>query len=78
MLTHIKNTLIVSFAAESAKNDEELKNYIVTSAEDNAIINSEMIKEMLGNKEKIKKLYKEWKEKYNKKAQESKIIFIEK
>lgn len=58
--------------------NEELKNYIVTSAEDNAIINSEMIKEMLGNKEKIKKLYKEWKEKYNKKAQESKIIFIEK
>ena len=58
--------------------DEELKKYIVTSTEDNAIINSKMIIEILNNKEKIKELYKEWKIKYNKEAQESIERFIEK
>ena len=56
----------------------ELKKYVVTLAEDNAIINSKMIKNILENKEKIKSLYKEWKDEYNKQAQISKENFIEK
>lgn len=39
-------------------NGEELEKYIVTSAEDNAIINSKMVEKILDNKEKILELYK--------------------
>ena len=56
----------------------ELKKYVVTLAEDNAIINSKMIKNIVENKEKIKSLYKEWKDEYNRQAQISKENFIEK
>lgn len=59
-------------------NDDELKKYIVTSAEDNPITNSEMVKNILENKEKIQKLYGEWKEKYNQKANKSKEDFFNK
>lgn len=58
--------------------NEELSNYVVTLAEDNAIINSEKVNKMLKNKEKIISLYKEWKEKYNKIAKESIKEFLEK
>lgn len=60
------------------ENDEELKRYIVTNAEDNAIINSEMVKSMIANKEKIQTLYKEWKEEYNKQSKKSIDDFINK
>lgn len=56
--------------------DSELKKYIVTSAEDNAIINSKMIQNILNNREKIIEMYKEWKEIYNEQAKESIETFI--
>lgn len=58
--------------------EEELKKYVVTKAEDNAIINSEMVKTMLQNKKKIQELYRTWKKEYNKKAQKSIQDFINK
>lgn len=47
---------------------EELQKYVVTSAEDNAIINSKMVEIMVKEKEKIRELYKSWKQNYNKEA----------
>lgn len=58
--------------------DDELKKYIVTSAEDNAIINSKMVENILQNKEIIKDLYKKWKTQYNTQAKASIQEFIEK
>ena len=58
--------------------DSELAKYVVTDAEDNAIINSNMVKKMLDNRELINKLYIEWKKEYNQKSQKSIIEFIEK
>ena len=58
--------------------EEELKKYVVTNAEDNAIINAKMVKHMMGNKEKIQQLYQEWKKTYNKQAQELVEKFINK
>lgn len=60
------------------ENHEELKKYVVTNAEDNAIINSEMVKNMIENKEKIQELYKDWKEDYDQQAQKSIEEFINK
>lgn len=59
------------------KNDK-LKSYIVTSAEDNAIINSKMVKKILANKDKVMELYKKWKSEYNEQAKISIQEFIEK
>ena len=56
----------------------KLKKYIVTTAEDNSIINSKMVEKCLENKDEIIKLYKEWKEEYNKLAEQSLKEFIEK
>lgn len=56
--------------------DSELKKCIVTSAEDNAIINSKMIQNILNNREKIIEMYREWKELYNEQAKESIETFI--
>lgn len=58
--------------------EDELKKYIVTSAEDNAIINSQLVKKCLENKEKVIGLYKEWKQKYNEIAKQSIEAFIAK
>ena len=58
--------------------NEELKEYVVTSAEDNCIINSQKVEKMLKNKMKIRQLYKIWKEKYNDIAKNSIIEFLEK
>lgn len=58
--------------------EDELKKYVVTNAEDNAIINAKMVKEMIKNKEKIQELYQKWKEKYNKQAKETIEKFINK
>lgn len=57
--------------------DSELKKYIVTSAEDNAIINSKMIQNILNNREKIIEMYREWKKQYNEEAKESIETFID-
>ncbi|MCI8384552.1 MAG: hypothetical protein HFJ33_06835 [Clostridia bacterium] len=56
--------------------NDELKKYVVTNAEDNAIINAKMVKTMIENKEKIQKLYKIWKENYNHQAQKTMQDFI--
>lgn len=58
--------------------DDELKKYVVTSAEDNAIINSKMVKTLVENKKYTQELYKKWKTNYNKKAKESLENFINK
>ena len=58
--------------------DKELRNYLVTQAEDNSIINSKMVTKCLENREKIIELYKNWKEKYNEIAKQSIKEFIEK
>lgn len=55
---------------------EELKQYVVTDAEDNAIINSKLVTRCLENKQKIILLYRNWKEKYDKIADESKKMFL--
>lgn len=57
--------------------NDKLKKYIVTSAEDNAIVNAKMIDTILKNKKDILKLYREWKEKYNKFAKKNIKEFIE-
>lgn len=56
---------------------DRIKDYVVTSTEDNPIMNSEMINNILDNKKKIFELYGEWKEKYNKVALTSIKEFIE-
>lgn len=58
--------------------DDKLKQYIVTTSEDNPILNAQMIKRILKEKEEINSLYKIWKEQYNKKAQEKINEFLEK
>ena len=58
--------------------DKELKQYLVTFAEDNSIINSKMVKDCVDNKEKIMDLYRNWKEEYNKIAKQSLEQFIQK
>lgn len=59
-------------------NGEELEKYIVTSAEDNAIINSKLVGKILENKAKILELYKIWKKEYNQKAKNNIEMFLEK
>lgn len=58
--------------------NDELRKYVVTFAEDDPIINSKKVQKILENKEKIKELYKKWKTEYNKEAQTSIENFIEK
>lgn len=64
--------------SELFEDNSELKEYIVTNAEDNPIINSDKIKNILANREKIQELYAKWKEEYNKMAKQSIQDFIEK
>ena len=58
--------------------NDELRKYVVTLAEDDPIIKSKKVEKILENKEKIKELYKKWKVEYNKQAQTSIENFIEK
>lgn len=58
--------------------DELLKEYVVSSAEDNPIINAKIIEKILKNKQKILELYKTWKEEYNKKAKDKIEEFLNK
>lgn len=57
---------------------EELKQYIVTSAEDNPIINAQMVEKILEKMEKSQELYKIWKQDYNKKAEHKLEEFLNK
>lgn len=58
--------------------EEELKDYVVTLAEDNPIVNAEKVKKCIANKEKVIQLYQVWKQNYNEIARESIDRFIEK
>jgi len=69
---------IVGNTSDLFEDDEKLKKYIVTEAEDNAILNAQLIKKCLKNKEKVKILYRIWKDKYNKLADKNKEVFLEK
>jgi len=69
---------IIGNTSDLFKDDDELKEYIVTEAEDNAIINGKMIEKCISNKEKVISLYKKWKEEYNRLADNNKIAFLEK
>ena len=55
-----------------------LKEYIVSSAEDNPIINAKKVEKIIENEEEIQELYKIWKEEYNKKAKEKIEEFLNK
>lgn len=57
--------------------NDEIKRYVVTLAEDNAIINSKMVETLLENKEKIQELYVKWKSKYNEEARKSLERFLQ-
>lgn len=69
---------IIGNTSDLFEEKEKLKEYVVTTAEDNPIVNSELIKKCLANKEKVVMLYNEWKEKYNEIAKQSIEAFIEK
>ena len=57
--------------------NDEIKKYIVTLAEDNAIINSKMVEILLEKKEKVQELYVKWKTKYNEEARKSLEEFLQ-
>lgn len=67
---------LIGNTSELFTSKDKLSKYIVTSAEDNAIINSQLISNILDDKKDIIKLYKEWKEKYNDTAKKSLEKFI--
>ena len=69
---------LIGNTSDLFEDGEELKDYIVTFAEDNAIINAMKVKECLKNKEKIVKIYQRWKQKYNEISQKSIEEFITK
>lgn len=56
--------------------EDKIKDYVVTSAEDNAIINADLIKKIINNKDIVIKLYRQWKDKYNKIAKKTIEDFI--
>ena len=55
-----------------------LKQYVVSSAEDNPIINAQIINKILEKKKEIQELYKIWKINYDKKAKENLEEFLNK
>ena len=69
---------LIGNTVDFLEENEILKQYLVTKAEDNAIINAKMIKNILENKEKIREAYKNWKQEYDKQAKETIQKFIEK
>ena len=58
------------------EDDKELEQFLVTLAEDNSIVNSNMVKACVDNKEQIMELYRNWKKEYNKLAKQSFEQFI--
>lgn len=69
---------LIGNTSDFFEDDNELKKYVVTLAEDNPIINSEKVIEMIENKEKIKELYVNWKMEYNEQSNDTIKKFIEK
>lgn len=69
---------IIGNTSDLFEETEELREYVVTIAEDNPIINAKLVEKCLENKEKVTNLYKVWKEKYNQLADENKTAFLEK
>ena len=67
---------LVGNNSELFNDKNKLKKFVVTSAEDNAIINSKKITDILNNKKEVIELYNIWKEKYNKLASSSIEKFI--
>ena len=47
------------------ESDEKLRKYVVTTTEDNPIVNAEKLKNIIKNKSKIMNLYTDWKKQYN-------------
>ena len=52
---------LIGNTSDLLEDQDELKKYIVTKAEDNPIINAQMLENMINNKENINKMYKDWK-----------------
>lgn len=69
---------IIGNNSDLFEENEQLKSYIVTEAEDNPIINGNMIEKILEKKDDIMKKYHTWKKEYNQKAKESLEKFLEK
>ncbi len=67
---------LVGNNSELFNDKDKLKKFVVTSAEDNAIINSKKITDILNNKKEVIELYNIWKEKYNNLASSSIEKFI--
>ena len=67
---------IIGNTSDLFDDKEDLKKYVVTEAEDNAILNAKLIERCLANKEEVIALYKNWKEKYNILAQTSIEAFL--
>lgn len=68
---------IIGNTSDLFDNNEELKKYVVTEAEDNPILNAKLIGYCIENKEKIISLYIKWKEKYNVLSDRNKEAFLE-
>lgn len=68
---------IIGNTSDLFQENDELKNFIVTDAEDNAIINSKKVEECYCNSKKIIELYKKWKEQYDIEAKNNIKSFIE-
>ena len=68
---------IIGNTSDLFNQNDEIRKYIVTEAEDNALINSKKIEECLKNKNKIIELYKQWKKEYDIKAKNNIQSFIE-
>ncbi len=58
--------------------NDELKEYVVTTAEDNPIINAKKVEKLVKEKQKVQELYIKWKENYEKQAIQSIKEFLEK
>lgn len=67
---------LIGNTSEFFDKNEKLKRFIVSTAEDNPIINSKMIDIIINNKEKIIDLYNEWKDEYNLICEKSKEKFL--
>lgn len=69
---------LIGNTSDLFEENEPLKKYIVTLAEDNPIENAKKVKNCLENKDKVIDLYRTWKEQYNEKAKKNIEAFINK
>ena len=68
---------IIGNTSELFENEEILEKYLVTSQEDNPIVNAEIIKTCIKNKEIILKKYLDWKKVYNEESNKSIQEFLD-